>query len=43
MCVPNNTDYHSVAIGTWLCRGVISLSDPTLGSQVLRKQIEDTK
>jgi hypothetical protein len=43
MFVPNNTDFHSIVIATWLCRGIISLSDPALGGKVLLQQIQDTK
>ena len=41
--IPNNTEYHSMAIGVWLCEGVNSCADPGSYVAVLNSQFEDTK
>ena len=38
--IPNNTEYHCLALGVWSCEGVISLGDPELSISVLKTQIE---
>ena len=41
--LPNNTEYHSLTIGVWLCEGICSVADPSLAVPVLKSQLEDTK
>ena len=40
--IPNNTEYHCLAIGTWLCEAICSLGDPGVSVSVLKTQMIDT-
>ena len=37
----NNVDFFTVALGIWMAGGVVSLSDPSLMPDVMRRQVEN--
>jgi hypothetical protein len=41
--IPNCTEYHTIAIGVWLCEAITSLGDPGVSGSVLKTHLEDTK
>ena len=41
--IPNNTEYHSLALGVWTCEGTLSLGDPDLSVSVLKTQLKASK
>ena len=38
--IPNNTEYHNLALGVWTCEGTLSLGDPDLSVSVLKTQLK---
>ena len=38
--IPNNTEYHNLALGVWTCEGTLSLGDPDLSVPVLKTQLK---
>ena len=40
--IPNNSEYHCLAIGVWLCEGICSFGDPEISVSVLKTQLQDT-
>ena len=40
--VPNTTEMIGIILGTWLCRGISSIVDPTLKEQTAALQIQDS-
>ena len=43
MLIPNCTDYHCFAFGSWMCEAVVSAADPEVSVEVLKVQLEDLK
>jgi acyl-coenzyme A synthetase/AMP-(fatty) acid ligase len=40
--LPNCTQVHPIALGTWLCQAITSMGDPGLSVTVLKTQLLDT-
>ena len=43
LVIPNNTNFHVIVFGAWLCEAIVSLGDPQLSVEALKSQILDTK
>ena len=43
LLIPNCTDYHCFAFGSWICEAVVSAADPGVSVEVLKVQLEDLK
>ena len=41
LLLSNSTEYHTFAIGAWLCEAIVSCGDPQASVQILKVQIQD--
>ena len=40
--IPNSTFFHVSVFGAWLCEAIVSLGDPGMSVEVLKRQLQDT-
>ena len=41
--IPNNTHYHTIVFGAWMCEAIVSLSDPEMSVPILKNHLCETK